>query len=300
MRGTIQVDLDSLWTYRRYLGQPEDYSGADPVYSEGLEVFLDIFEKYSIKATFFIIGRDAQNSKHKKIIKQIISLGHEVANHTMTHPMNFANMDDQAIKKEIKNCHDVLEDLTKEKIKGFRAATFSVNERMLRIIQDLGYIYDSSVIPSLIVPIALNVAHSLLGKRFKNVAGNNLRFAYAPISFYKPAINNMVRCGSGNLYEVPISVIPGMRLPMHSSYVFVGGKWLFDLGLSSLKKRKIPMNYLFHGIDLLETRKYNLRLPFFGSLEKRRRICEYIVKKLKNNCDIMRTDKLLENNGRCR
>ena len=297
MRSTIQVDLDSLWTYKRYLNQESSQGGLDPAYMESVPRFLDMFAKFSIKATFFIIGADALVPEHAKIIKQIAAQGHEIANHSMSHPLNFSSLDSEKIQEEIKNSHEILERISGRRVLGFRAPTFSINERVLEILENLGYVYDSSVLPSFIAPLALNCAHSILGGKPRNIAGANIRFAKTPLCPYRPDMKDMAKTGQGQLYEMPLSVVPGLRLPMHSTYVFICGKWLFDWGHREFKKRQIPLNYLFHGVDLLDINKYGLKLPLFRTLRKRNNICEYIIKRLKSECESMTTLDLIKKMG---
>lgn len=45
---------------------------------------LDILEKYNIKATFFVVGESCGD--YPELIRQEIKAGHEVENHTYTHP----------------------------------------------------------------------------------------------------------------------------------------------------------------------------------------------------------------------
>ncbi|MCG2711194.1 MAG: polysaccharide deacetylase family protein [Candidatus Omnitrophica bacterium] len=300
MKAVIQVDLDSLWTYRRYRNLDPPAPGAiDPVYSVGVKRFLDMFRKNSIKATFFVIGSDALIPEHARIIKEIVEEGHEIANHTMSHPLNFSSLAEEIIIEEIKKSHEILERLSGKKVRGFRAPMFSIDERVLKILKGLAYVYDSSVLPSFIAPLALNCAHSILGGGLRNISGSNIRFANTPLCLYRPDMENMAKRGQGKLYELPISVMPGLRLPMHSTYVFICGRWLFDWGLREMRKKQIHLNYLFHGIDLLDIIKYDLKLPLFGGLEKRKNICEYIIERLKSECEVMSTLDLIGKNGWC-
>ena len=296
MISTIQVDLDSLWTYKRYVNQAPGKNGVDPVYMEGVQRFLDIFSKYSIKATFFAIGADALIPEHAHIIRQIAAQGHEIANHSMNHPLNFKGLGQEAMIDEIKNSQEILERVSGKRVRGFRAPTFSIDERVLKILKDLGYVYDSSILPSFIASLALNFAHFCLAGKPRNIAGSNVRFANSPLCLYYPAMENMAKRGTGKIYELPLSVIPGLRLPMHSTYVFICGRRLFDWGLRAFKKRDMSLNYVFHGIDLVDISKYNLRLPLFRTLEKRKNICEYIIKKLKSESELMNTLDLIEKN----
>src|SRR3954462_7715615 len=45
---------------------------------------LDILKQRNIKATFFMIGQNAE--RHPDIVKRILADGHEIGNHSWTHP----------------------------------------------------------------------------------------------------------------------------------------------------------------------------------------------------------------------
>lgn len=47
------------------------------------EKFLDLLEKYNVKATFFVLGEQAR--LRPAVMKKIVDKGHEPASHTMTH-----------------------------------------------------------------------------------------------------------------------------------------------------------------------------------------------------------------------
>lgn len=66
---------------------------------------LDILKARNIKCTFFVIGKQAQ--MYPNIIRRMISEGHEVANHTWTHPSLTSRSDDQ-IRSELKQSEDAM------------------------------------------------------------------------------------------------------------------------------------------------------------------------------------------------
>ncbi len=70
---------------------------------------LDILEKYGVKATFFVIGVNAE--KYPEKVKRIAALGHEIGNHTYSHP-HLKNISSEALKREIKTSADIIERLT--------------------------------------------------------------------------------------------------------------------------------------------------------------------------------------------
>ena len=45
---------------------------------------LEILEEYGIKATFFVVGVNAEN--YPDTIEKVIKAGHEIGNHTYSHP----------------------------------------------------------------------------------------------------------------------------------------------------------------------------------------------------------------------
>ncbi|KPL09652.1 hypothetical protein AMJ85_06265, partial [candidate division BRC1 bacterium SM23_51] len=56
----IQVDLDGLWAVRRCYGVSGSPEQDDPVYSHALPALLDLFDRLAVKATFFVVGADAE------------------------------------------------------------------------------------------------------------------------------------------------------------------------------------------------------------------------------------------------
>lgn len=73
------------------------------------EKFLDILQDYGIKATFFVIGNNAK--KYPDIMNRMVSEGHIVGNHSMTHtPLK--NLDPliwkTIVQSEVMNAHETL------------------------------------------------------------------------------------------------------------------------------------------------------------------------------------------------
>lgn len=69
---------------------------------------LEILAQYGISATFFMVGENVFN--YPEAARAVIEAGHEVGNHTFTHP-HLANLDEHAILNEIGKCEDALEEL---------------------------------------------------------------------------------------------------------------------------------------------------------------------------------------------
>ena len=116
-----------------------------PKIFKGVDIILDLLNKHNISATFFVVGEILQHDP--ELIDKIISNEHEIAFHTMHHDRidspNFSNKFDDELKE--------FQKLTNDKSKGFRAPTFSLNEKssfIIKMLEKYNYIYDSSIMPA--------------------------------------------------------------------------------------------------------------------------------------------------------
>src|SRR5439155_1649341 len=80
--------------------------GPHPVMTERL---LAMLKTEGVPATFFIVGKMAV--RHPEIVQEIAREGHEVANHTFSHP-NLARADAQTVLNELSQTRSVIQKLT--------------------------------------------------------------------------------------------------------------------------------------------------------------------------------------------
>lgn len=78
---------------------------------------LDILDEYGAKATFFIVGRNAE--ENPDIVLDAYRRGHEIGNHTYTHP-NLKNLSAEKRLEEIQKTQEILTDITGEAPRLFR------------------------------------------------------------------------------------------------------------------------------------------------------------------------------------
>lgn len=153
------VDVDSLASiYRGYGLKRDKYSGLE--IRQGLETFCRFLEPYNIKATLFMIGNDFLNSSNIPFIKAAFEAGHELANHTMTHAQGFRTLSIEEQEKEIKDMEEVCKQNIGVQPVGFRAPGWNMSDKALPILLRRGYRYDSSIHPTLAMPI-LKLLHRL-------------------------------------------------------------------------------------------------------------------------------------------
>jgi peptidoglycan/xylan/chitin deacetylase (PgdA/CDA1 family) len=70
----------------------------DGPYPVDTPLLLDVLADLDVKATFFLIGRDAE--QFPELTQRIARAGHEIANHTLTHP-NLDQLDDAGVRREL-------------------------------------------------------------------------------------------------------------------------------------------------------------------------------------------------------
>jgi len=66
---------------------------------------LDLLAAHHMKATFFVVGQNAAD--HPEILKRAVREGHEIANHSWSHPV-FAKMSDEAVRRELQKTDDAI------------------------------------------------------------------------------------------------------------------------------------------------------------------------------------------------
>ena len=108
---------------------------------------LELFDQNGVKGTFFTLGWIAQNYPH--IVKQIVDGGHELASHGRNHVRAY-DQSPQEFTEDVSATKKLLEDIGGVEVKGYRAASFSIDERNLwayDCLAEAGYRYSSSVYP---------------------------------------------------------------------------------------------------------------------------------------------------------
>ncbi len=100
------------------------------------EELLNIFEKHNIKVTFFFAGYWLK--KYPDLVQKIALAGHEVENHTYTHPHCTKLSADKMIE-ELEKTAKLIDDLIGKKPKLFRPPFGDYNNLVIETARNLGY-----------------------------------------------------------------------------------------------------------------------------------------------------------------
>lgn len=106
--------------------------GPHPIYTPQI---LAILKKYQIKATFFVVGMNAQ--KYPELIQQIQQAGHVIGSHSQTHLM-LTRLNDQQLRYEISQPSVIIHRLLGDSPKCLRYPYGASNERVRQAIRAQG------------------------------------------------------------------------------------------------------------------------------------------------------------------
>lgn len=95
---------------------------------------LDILRQYGVKATFFVVGRNVE--KYPDLAQRIVSEGHQIGNHTMTHP-NLTKLRRKKFDSEIKETSTIIEAYTGKKPTCIRPPYGSLDMKVEAILKNL-------------------------------------------------------------------------------------------------------------------------------------------------------------------
>jgi len=194
---------------------------------ENTERLLRIFWEKNVKATFFILGTVAE--EFPELIREVYEQGHEIATHGYSHRLVY-QMRHEEFEEDLVKSINLIEDIIKEKVIGYRAGYFSITKESLWALDILlkhGIKYDSSIFP---------IRRKLYGipdfPRFASVVRNQ---------------------GSDRLWEIPPSTISffGQNFPIGGGgYLRVFPYCFIRWGIKKLNKEGHPAVIYIHPYEI--------------------------------------------------
>ena len=98
--------------------------------SANTEGILDILDEYDIKTNFFLVGFWAE--KYPELVAELVARGHEVGNHSATHP-HMSQLSASQIREELRRCSDLVESITGKPTTLFRPPYGEYNNDVVRV-----------------------------------------------------------------------------------------------------------------------------------------------------------------------
>nr|WP_243734911.1 N-acetylmuramoyl-L-alanine amidase [Paenibacillus turpanensis] len=101
------------------------------------EQILDVLQKHQVKATFFIVGKQAE--KHPELVLREANEGHELANHTYSHKYFTKNITEREIRDEIEDNQKLIFSITGKMTTYFRPPAGIYNEKIVNATLKAGH-----------------------------------------------------------------------------------------------------------------------------------------------------------------
>ncbi len=254
----VSVDLDGLDCYYRIhgLGEPPPAPVRDLVLRRCLPRFLDLFARHDVQATFFVVGADLERDREGRArVADLARAGHELANHTHTHPYHFTRLPRIEMAGEIDRAHAAIGEAAGHAPLGFRAPGYAMNRQAFELLQERRYAYDSSVFPSppyYLAKALVMGAMRVAGRPSASVL-DDPRALWAPRAPYRAAAQRPYRPAppDAGLLEIPIAVTPVLRLHVIGTSLILAPEWLRRSMVSASLSGGF-FNLELHGIDLAD------------------------------------------------
>lgn len=113
---TISISFDAAWG------------------NEDTQILIDILAEHDIKVTFFVVG--SWVDKYPESVKALHDAGHEVMNHSDSHP-HMSKLSKQQMRQEIESCNSKIEAITGVRPTLFRAPYGEYNNDLIEVLTDL-------------------------------------------------------------------------------------------------------------------------------------------------------------------
>ena len=210
-----------------------DYAGLSPSdkyeafsHTETLHRLSDMVRRFELKLTVYVTGKVL--AQKRDTVEFFRDMGAEIELHGFNHIMFQPDL-----AYEVQKGMEAYQKYFGQKPLGYRSPGSSISPVLYKTLASEGIQYDSSLIPS-----------------FRWGVYKNLKSPTKP--FYDP---------QSSILELPISVVPNIRLPVAASYVRLFGLSTFK-ALFTLLGTPTSLVYLFHLVDLIPT-EMRKQLPRF-------------------------------------
>ncbi|TMQ70814.1 MAG: hypothetical protein E6K80_07330 [Candidatus Eisenbacteria bacterium] len=237
----VSVDVDPVdlhltgYGYKKVVPDPRAYTTA-------LARLRDVFAGVGVRATFFVIGKDA--AAHAGDLRALALEGHELASHSMTHPLPLASLPADRLCSEAEDSRLALERATGIDVLGFRAPNWDVSTRVLEALAAAGYRYDASIVPTLL----LIPGRYLIALKSSDPA----ILALTPWPMALGRRPHVRVTAKGSIAVLPVSVTPGLvRFPLYHTTRYMVSMDRFRRQLDGFARRSEPLFYPLHAVDAL-------------------------------------------------
>jgi peptidoglycan/xylan/chitin deacetylase (PgdA/CDA1 family) len=253
---SISLDLDNQWSYMKTHGDAGWESF--PTYLDTVVPrVLEFLRARDLKITFFIVGQDAALEKNRAALGQLAPAGHEIGNHSFNHEPWLHLYSPAEIETEFQRAEDAIEAATGQHPTGFRGPGFSLSRATLETLVRRGYAFDASTFPTYLGPLAR--AYYFMTAKLDDAEREKRKGLFGKFSDGWQSVKPYRWQVDGtSLTEIPVTTMPGFKVPMHVSYIIYLSAYspalamlYFKTALSLCRLTGTEVSMLLHPLDFL-------------------------------------------------
>lgn len=253
----LSFDLDNKWSYLMTHGDTS-WNTYPSYLAVVVPRVLDFLDQRGLKITFFLVGRDATMGQHRDLLGELARRGHRIANHSFDHLPWLQRFTPAQVTEELERSEEAIEAATGHRPRGFRGPGFSMSDEVIAQLARRGYLYDATVFPNILSPIGRAYYLRTTDLSPEERAQRQELFGTLSTAF-RPNKPFTWKLGVGEvLTEVPVTTFPGLRTPIHLSYLtYLGGKArpvasaYFRAALTFCRLVGNPPSMLLHPLDFI-------------------------------------------------
>lgn len=254
---SITLDLDDKWSYLKTHGDAT-WTAMPSFLHAVVPRMLELLDELQIRATFFVVGMDAEQGANRDLLREICVRGHEVGNHSHRHEPWLHRYSDAEIRDELRRAHDAIGIATETAPVGFRGPGYSLSPATLQALGALGYHYDSSLLPTWIGPLARrwylrSADFDESAHREREALFGSWRDGLRPLRPFRWDVDGPA------LVELPVTTMPVTRLPIHATYLLFLherspslARAYLRLALDLCRARGVGPTMLLHPLEFLD------------------------------------------------
>ena len=178
----------------------------------------------------------------------------------------------EEVEQDLGAAHTIISGTLGAQPIGFRGPGYSFSAATLKVISDLGYIFDASTLPTFLGPLArlyyfATASFSAKEQDDRAILFGSMSEGLRPLKPYRWKV------GPQPLLEIPVTTMPFLRLPFHVSYILYLSRFseclaktYFKSSLALCKAAGVEPSLLLHPLDFLSVED-TTELSFFPGMD---------------------------------
>jgi hypothetical protein len=291
----LSLDLDNKWAYLEAHGD-ESWQTYPTYLPTVIPIMLDIFDALNLKLTVFVVGKDATIEENQPALREISRRGHEIANHSFHHQPWMQRYEPQQVVEEMDLAEQAIRLVCDAKPVGFRGPGFSLSSEILRELTRRGYRYDGSTFPTYIGPLAR--AYFFLRSNFSRDQAEVRDQMFGSVKDgFRRLRSYFWTSAEGQLLEIPVTTIPLLRAPFHTTYLLFLAQYsetlamaYFRFAVGMCRMFRVAPSLLLHPLDFLGADDVD-GLEFFPAMnlpgQQKRRFVTRVLRHYTSRFDVV-------------